>query len=240
MKMLKPLCMLCFAVALLASCAAEQRSGDLPQRLEAPGSTSAPVPAAEEGEFFRHKVKISTPAFGAPLSFDGIMYITEESASGAKEVHVAGLGGMGLRLFSMTVTQDGFYPEYLHPSLARVAHVEEYIALCVRVIWIEGRSAGEGWRVTPSAKAAAASACPREDGGPAPEGMRTSERGQTPKGTQMPERAQTLERGQTSASWQNPEGTPGLPEITSFIHAKPEFTVEIRCVEHSGPRKGAP
>ena len=142
-------CNLCLVLLLstLTACAATQRESAVPPRLEAAALVTGDTPAAGDGEFFRHKVKISTPSLVVPLSFDGIMQSTQGDSPAGKRVHVAGLGGMGLRLFSMVVTKDGFYPEYIHPSLARVPHVEEYIALCVRSIWIEGQYAGEGWSV---------------------------------------------------------------------------------------------
>lgn len=146
---LRFLCNLYLVVLLstLTACAATQQESAVPTRLEAAALVTGGAAAAGDGEFFRHKVKISTPSLGAPLSFDGIMQRTEDGSPAKKRVHVAGLGGMGLRLFSMVVTKDGFYPEYIHPSLARVPHVEEYIALCVRSIWVEGQHAGKGWSV---------------------------------------------------------------------------------------------
>ena len=203
-------------LSTLTACAAARRESAVPPRLEAAALVTGSVFVAEDGEFFRHKVKISTPILSAPLSFDGIMHSVEGGDPTGKRVHVAGLGGMGLRLFSMVVTKDGFYPEYLHPSLARVAHVEEYIALCVRSIWIEGQYAGKGWSVRRSGKVE-----PAQPPGPPADGAR------------IPQSPESARQAQSS-------GEASRPEIFLFTHTKPEFTVEIRLLEYSGPCKDTP
>lgn len=133
----------------------------------------------KEGEFFRHRVQLALPGQEAPFAFDGLMILTEGEAPAGenRRIQLAGLGGMGLRLFSLFMDKENLYLEYLHPSLARIPRIEEYIARCVRVVWL---------------------------------GV---------------EAEKDREQVQFSAE------TPWARRI-AYTHAAPEFTVEIRLVEH--------
>ena len=87
---------------------------------------------------FRHKVRLEVPGMTVPGSFDGIMRL--ENNGGKPSIHVLGHGGMGLTLFDMTVTPDETSTAYLHPSLARVPHIEEHISRCVTSVWFDSLS----------------------------------------------------------------------------------------------------
>jgi hypothetical protein len=121
--------MLCLAATAVTACA--------PRRLEQPLTVlerhrpAAPV-------LLRHKVRLDIPGILLPGSIDGMMLI--EPGNTAPSVRVVGLGGIGITLFDMTVTAEGYAGSFLHPSLARVPHVEEHIARCVRSVWLDSLS----------------------------------------------------------------------------------------------------
>ncbi len=111
---------------LLLSCA---RNGFSPQD---------PLPALERGFtqerlVFRHKVTLDISGQPSPRTFDGVMRLDGQKQT----AEVVGLGGMGLTLFSMTVSPDSSHTTFLHPSLARVPNIEDQIALCVRSLWFD-------------------------------------------------------------------------------------------------------
>jgi hypothetical protein len=88
-------------------------------------------PAREQ--VFRHAVRIDFPGTHPSLSFDGIMRLRNGVAG--PEIRVVCLGALGLTLCDITITPDGYRADLLHPSLAKVPHVVEHIALCVKSIW---------------------------------------------------------------------------------------------------------
>ncbi len=111
---------------------------------------------------FRHKVRIDVP--GRPFlgTVDGLLRLDGEKDS----LHVVGLGGMGLTLFDMIVTPAGEETAFLHPGLARVPHIREHIALCLRSLWFHAlaRTAG-GEASAPDGSWTAELSGPPEPGG---------------------------------------------------------------------------
>lgn len=87
-------------------------------------------PAREQ--VYRHTVRAAFSG-GTSLSFDGIMRF--KAGERGPEIRVVCLGAFGLTLCDMTVTPEERRTDVLHPGLARIPHVEEHIALCVRSVW---------------------------------------------------------------------------------------------------------
>lgn len=102
-------------------------------------SDTAPLLRDKSEDFFRHRVKVSVPGQEAPIAFDGLMILVEgeEGIPSKRLIRLAGLGSMGLRLFSLLVDKDNLRVQYMHPSLSRIPGLEGHIARCVRVIWLD-------------------------------------------------------------------------------------------------------
>lgn len=118
---------LCLILALTA-CA--------PQRNEpiGPGESLPPLARLDHGVWvFRHRVHFVLPEQQLDLGFDGVMRLD----TAGRNIHVVGLGGLGLRLFDLRLTPDGVTDAYLHPSLRKLPRATERIAWCVRRIWFD-------------------------------------------------------------------------------------------------------
>ncbi len=77
------------------------------------------------------------------------MQFVDEATQGEQVVRVAGISGIGLQLFSIRLNRDRHVLEYMHPSIARIAHLEDYIVFCVRSIWLneDGTVVGKNWSI---------------------------------------------------------------------------------------------
>lgn len=140
-------------LALLSQFSCASQTQEAKTRIPAPVQNSACL-QEQEGDFFRHRVRLVLPGQNAPFVFDGLMFLTE-GKSGSDEnrrIRLAGLGGMGLRLFSLLIDREALRLEYLHPSLARIPHVEEHIARCVRVLWLSAEVENDSEQVLRSSE----------------------------------------------------------------------------------------
>lgn len=103
---------------------------------------------------FRHKVRLDFPGRKEARSFDGMMRLDLSSRS----IHAVGLGGMGMQLFDVMVTENETHVRYLHPLMRRIPGAADHIAFCLRRIWFDcltimpqtTAEAGEGWRFAAS------------------------------------------------------------------------------------------
>lgn len=101
---------------------------------------------------FRHRVQLVIPGMGVAQSFDGLMRLDP----GKGKVHVVALGGLGMRLFDITLSADGIRVAFLHPVLARMPGAAERIGECIVNIWFDSFQQmllqkfvlRDGWNIT--------------------------------------------------------------------------------------------
>lgn len=82
---------------------------------------------------FRHKLKLEFPDRNFSQSFDGLMRLDSRT----KTAHVAGIAGLGMQMFDMTVTEESATAAYLHPMLAKMPGAREHMARCIRRVWFD-------------------------------------------------------------------------------------------------------
>lgn len=71
----------------------------------------------------RQKMELHVPGFDLQQAFDGVAVVDFQN----RTAHIAGLGGMGLTLFTATITPQAATIQSLHPTLGKLPHVQEQI-----------------------------------------------------------------------------------------------------------------
>jgi len=103
----------------------------------APRQADDPPPFAERFDagtwLFRHKVRLDFPNQNMTHSFDGLMRLDTR----AETIHVAGVAGLGMQMFDMTITRNGETVVYMHPALAKMPGAAKHMARCIRQIWLD-------------------------------------------------------------------------------------------------------
>lgn len=95
---------------------------------------NAPTQRMETGLWlFRHKVTLEFPGRNFSQSFDGLMRIDFR----ARSVRVAGVAGLGMQLFDVTIDNTGTTVTYMHPILAKVPGMTRHMSECIQNIWFD-------------------------------------------------------------------------------------------------------
>ncbi|MDR0828123.1 MAG: hypothetical protein LBN33_09680, partial [Desulfovibrio sp.] len=102
----------------------------------------------------RHKVYLDIPGLDISQRFDGMMRLDMDKDL----IHVVGLGGLGMRLFDLTLSAGAGQIAYLHPVLEKVPDAGAKISECIGNIWFDYLSQiqlkklvqFDGWRVVRS------------------------------------------------------------------------------------------
>ncbi|MDR1947279.1 MAG: hypothetical protein LBQ51_08975 [Desulfovibrio sp.] len=118
------------ASLLLAVLIAFSGCGALPP---GPGWTDASGRPVSGVWILRHKVRLDIPRADIAQSFDGLMRLDFDRRS----AHIVGLGGPGIRLFDLTLNENGVQPAYLHPILEKLPKAMDKIAECIYDIWFD-------------------------------------------------------------------------------------------------------
>ena len=71
----------------------------------------------------RQKMELHVPGFSLHQAFDSVAVVDFKKHT----AHIAGLGGMGLTLFTATITPQAATIQSLHPTLGKLPHVQEQI-----------------------------------------------------------------------------------------------------------------
>lgn len=83
--------------------------------------------------FFRHKLTLDFTERDLAFGIDGLMRLDTR----AEIVHAAGVAGLGMQMFEMTVAREWEVVAYMHPVLAKMPGIGEHMARCIRQIWFD-------------------------------------------------------------------------------------------------------
>ncbi|MDR2573112.1 MAG: hypothetical protein LBC94_01990 [Desulfovibrio sp.] len=125
MKLARFLTIVTLCLACLIACTGKYQ--DIPADPDDRSKTPAP------GVVLRHKVSIDFLKQKNPFTFDGLLQLG--GAPHAPLLRAVGLGAMGLTLFDMRMTQKTVTVAAIHPSLWRIPHFRQQIALCLAGVY---------------------------------------------------------------------------------------------------------